>query len=131
VSEFFSALWELLVPPLDAEHEKQYGWRVRMAIIAASSFFGLIAVSALALGMAAWTGFEGFARASETQVIIGQLKDLRAGQIEESILQLRIKHCEADSAAAKQLYWERIAELMTKYQQITGRVYSLPACSDL
>ena len=129
MAELLTRLLEFIIPPVDAERSKQYGWRVRIAIMTCITFLGLIASIALAFGLV--PGFAGFATEATIAQVSEQLMENRTAQIESELLELRIKHCQAKSDEAKQLYWSRISSLMIRYQQLTTRVYALPACSDL
>lgn len=141
---------EWIIPPLDEAHDKQYGWRVRIALTAFVTFLGLCLVTAFAFGMIPHV--PGFARAGDLEAQIGLVKTQIAGvqlevsnnvgsvqrqlqadeaeRIEGELLQLRLQHCAAKKQS-KELLWQRIAALLVKYQQLTGRVYPLPGCTDL
>jgi hypothetical protein len=129
-------MWELLarfglalVPPLDADPKHVYGWRVRVAVIACMAF--AIASGQLAWGQGWIPGLDGFAKVSEVQNIVKEIRTNRVEILESHLLDLRDKHCKAGSEEAKRLYWARISELLVKYQELTNRVFQLPACTDL
>ena len=55
----------------------------------------------------------------------------RVSQIDAALLDVRAKHCKAKTDEGRRLYWNSISSMLAEYQNITGRSYALPACSDL
>lgn len=129
-------LWQSFIPPLHASPEAQYNWRVRVGVFTCLAFTGLCALAAVSYGLVPQV--DGFAKAGDLNkqvlLVINEVRGNRVEQIENELLNLRLKHCaaiKAGSEEAKILYWSKISERMTSYQQLTGRVYQLPQCSDL
>lgn len=73
----------------------------------------------------------GFASAGDLKQVIAQLEQSRLSSVDTAILDLRIRHCGAQTPESRQLYWSKMAPLMSEYQRATGRQYQLPACADL
>lgn len=67
---------------------------------------------------------QGFARAETVNRIEVQL-------LAESILQDRIRHCNASSEDSRAYFYRVLEEKLQLYEKLTGREYKLPACSDL
>jgi hypothetical protein len=119
-----------LVPPPDSEHSANYRWRWSIFLVSSSSFIGVCAITVLAFGLTP-NVFGGFARASDVQANLAEQRTHWSYDADKNILDLRIKHCNATTPEAKQLYWSKISELLVRYQQLTGHPYTLPQCSDL
>lgn len=129
-------MWDLLislfrniVPPINSAEDIQYAWRVRIALVSCAAFVGVLTITAIAFGYA--PGVSGFARVSDLDTVISEIKINRIDTIEAQILDLRIKHCKATTTEAKQLYWDKISHLMLRYERLTDKVFTLPACTDL
>lgn len=75
--------------------------------------------------------FSGFASMTDVQQIAQQIDRLGQRSLEAQILDLRIRQCGAATPEARQLYAARIQPLLIEYLTLTGKVYPLPACSDL
>ena|SRR5579863_2220985 len=134
--DFISNLWQAFIPPLHASAEAQYNWRIRVGIFSCVAFSGLCFLAAASYGLVPHvSGFETtYASDVQSAAIIREIRDNRAEQIENELLNLRIKHCAAiksNNDEGKILYWSKISDRMIRYQQLTGRVYALPQCSDL
>ncbi len=129
MGDLLARLLESLIPPLHASESAQYAWRVKVAAMACVSFLSVGTISVLAFGLA--PGFAGFARAADLNVVIQEIRANRAEILESEIIRARILHCKAATEEIKQLYWTRLAELLDKYRQATGRPYTLPVCADL
>jgi hypothetical protein len=144
-------MWEVItgfarwfIPPLDADPAHQYGWRLRLGVFTALSFGGVCGITAFAFGYVP-PQYDGFVRVSQSQAqaaqtdqkiqaVITEIRANRAEAVENELLNLRIKHCQAiksSNAEATVLYWSKISDRMGKFQVLTGRVYALPACTDL
>jgi len=119
---------EAVIPRADAPHSDQYRWRVSVGCVLLVTFIGLCGVTAFAFGFIPGSGF---ARASDLQSVVSEIRENRANTIDNQILELRIKHCQATTDEAKQLYWSKISVLMAEYQHLTGRAVVLPSCADL
>jgi hypothetical protein len=129
-------MWDLLVkfglalvPPLDADPKHVYGWRIRVAVIACTAF--IVAVGQMAWGQGWVPGLDGFAKVSEVQKVVTEIRANRVEIVESQLLELRLKHCKASSDEAKRLYWDRISSLLIRYQELTNKVFPLPACADI
>ena len=118
-----------VAPPPEDDHHATFWWKWRIAIMSASAFFGLIGVTVAAFGLV--PGFDGFARASDVTVMRGEQRQHWVYQLDQQILDFRIKQCKAASSEAKELYAAKISQLELEYQNLTQRTYLLPACADL
>jgi len=119
-----------LIPPLHSTPEQQYNWRLRIGLSVCFLFPALGAVTAGAFGLI--PGVVGFARASDLSTVVSEIRQNRTGDLDNRILDLRIKHCDAKSDEAKQLYWAKINALITEWRAITGLpAYQMPDCKDL
>jgi hypothetical protein len=110
------------IPPSDADPEKMFWYRVRVATVACLAFTGLIASDAIAYGTIPW--FDGFARASELHYV-------RVHLLDDQLLALRIHHCNATNVEAKQEYLRRIQILEDEYRDLMHIPYDLPGCQEL
>lgn len=120
---------QALIPTTDHSPKQQYQWRLRVGLVLCATFTGLVSVTLLAFGLL--PGFAGFAQAGELQAVVKEVRAGRAQALDAQILDMRIRQCAASSSEAKQLYWSKIAPLTIEYQNVTGKTYPLPACSDL
>jgi len=119
-----------LIPPHDATPEEHYNWRLRIGLSVCFLFAALSAVTVFAFGLV--PGVAGFARATDLNTVIGEIRQNRVGELDNRILELRIKHCDAKTDEAKQLYWAKIQSLVSEWRGLTGLPnYQLPACADL
>ena len=118
-----------LVPPPDSDHNANLRWRWSVAIVSSVSLIGVIGISMAAFGLA--PGFDGFAKAADLKQSVAEQRIHWTFDADSRLLDLRIKHCEAKTPEAKQLYWGKISELLIRYQQLSGRTYNLPSCADL
>ena len=51
--------------------------------------------------------------------------------LEDKLIELRIKQCKADTDQARQFFYERLNRKQQQYEQLTGHRFSVPECSDL
>jgi hypothetical protein len=119
-----------LVPPDSADPRKQYRYQIRVGLTLS---FLVLAFVGFVISDHGWmpTWSEGFARTADLRSLTVEIQKNRVQSIDNQLLELRIKHCNATTDDAKQLYWAKIAPLIYEYQQLTNRVYNLPACGDL
>lgn len=129
MGEWIKALLGGLVPTLEASSEVQYAWRWRIALVSCAAFCWCLGATLVAFGMT--PGFQGFAKAGDLQAVVGELRQNRATDVDNQLLELRIRHCKATTDEAKQLYWSKIKPLLDEYQRLTGRGYVIPYCTDL
>lgn len=128
--EFILRILGGLVPDHTADPEVQYRYQLRLGLTVAVTVLGLMAITVTAFGVVpAWS--QGFAMATDVKQVVNEIRQNRAQTIDNQLLDLRIKHCEAKDDTARQLYWSKIAPLMYEYQTLTGHPYALPACADL
>jgi hypothetical protein len=121
-----------LLPVHDNSSEAQLRWRIRVGVTLIIVTFGFILRTFIDYGL--WPAslvYAGFAQAADLQQIAAREVRKEERDLDTDILDLRIKHCVAQSPEAKQLYWSKIAPLMTEYFKLTGRTYALPPCADL
>lgn len=67
---------------------------------------------------------EGFARAE-------QVNNIRVLLLEQSLIDLRIRHCRAEGIDPKTFYWDRLQRQVREYQGITKQRFPVPPCSDV
>lgn len=120
-----------LVPPRGHGEPREviaWRWKMFLAVMAIGGFM-LIHIL-LACG---WLTIlhPGFASAGDLKQVIAQLETQRISVVDAAILDLRIRHCAAQTPESRQLYWGKMAPLMSEYQRVTGRPYQLPMCADL
>lgn len=119
-----------LVPTHTADPEVQYRYQLRLGLTMSIVVLWLVGVTINAFGLfPSWS--QGFALQTDVKQVVTEIRQNRAQTIDNQLLDLRIKHCQAKDDMARQLYWSKIAPLMQEYQQLTGRPYPLPACADL
>ena len=126
-----SLLVPSLIPPRGHGEPREivaWRWKTFLAIMAIGGF--MLVHILLACG---WLTIlhPGFASAGDLKQVIAQLEQSRLSTIDTAILDLRIRHCAAQTTEARQLYWSKMSPLMSEYQRMTGRQYTLPACADL
>jgi hypothetical protein len=129
-SDIIEGTLKIIAPPDDAHPEAQYAWRVRVALVACSGLGLALIQGVLSLGVLPAV-YPGFAKATDLASMVNEIRQNRLANVDGQLLDLRIKHCEAKSPEAKQLYWTKISQGMEEYQRLTGHPYNLPACSDL
>jgi len=61
----------------------------------------------------------------------GDLGEIKASLLEQSIFQLKTKQCDSATAEARRFYAERLTSLLTEYQRANGRQYPLPPCEGI
>ena len=119
-----------LVPDHTADPEVQYRYQLRLGLTVSVIFLWVASVTITAFGIIpAWS--QGFALQTDVKQVVNEIRQNRVQTIDNQILDLRIKHCQAKDETARQLYWSKLAPLMTEYQHLTGQPYTLPACADL
>jgi hypothetical protein len=122
VIESLKVLWALIIPPVDASPTIQYLYRVRVAAVACAGFMISISYAAFTYGMTPW--FDGFAKTSEVRA-------LRIHILDEQLLGLRIHHCSATNAEARQQYLRRIQIMQEEYYELVKIPYTLPGCNEV
>jgi hypothetical protein len=127
--DFISSTLNWIVPPPDADHAANLGWRWRIAIFTALSFFGVVIMALLAFGVLPI--FSGFASADSLQASISEQRQHWVYEIDKQILDYRIDECHAATAEAKQLYFSKLQYLTEEYFRMTKQQYVLPPCGDI
>lgn len=128
--EFFLRLVGGLVPLHNADSETQFRYQLRLGLTVSVIIIWLIGVTVDAFGLLpGWS--QGFALATDVQKVVTEIRQNRVQTIDNQVLELRLKHCQAKSDEARQLYWAKIAALQTEYQVLTVRAYLMPRCEDL
>lgn len=130
----FEAFWSWLFPePAQGEAKQVFRWRQAVSLAI------LILGGAVALeDVLAW-GFvpviyPGFASASQVKGVWNSLVEVRASQVERSILDARERQCNAQregNVDALQFVTQRLNENLLSYQQVAKRDYRVPECSEL
>lgn len=147
IIEAIGAISTGLIPDQNAPARVQYLWRLRVGYVVCGLFFSVILMFLLAFGLVAWTGFEGFARASELTVLakasdvdalrtqhdteLALAKKDRIATLDTRIIDLQVRHCQAKTTEGRQLYWSKIAPRMDEFTTLSGHPYPLPDCKDL
>lgn len=106
-----------IVPP---EHRTTV-WRVLITLIIA--------------GHVAWAcgwvpGVSGFAMADEVSDVKEDVKTIQIDLVDAQIFEQRLRQCQSTDQA-RQVHAQRLQRLLRRYQELTGRNYQLPSCSDL
>lgn len=154
----WDALWRMLAglqPEPGADPVKQYDWDRRigltLAVVVLMTIM-LVLVTVVAFGFMPFV-HPGFVRADElpkatqqaaqqlqTQIAAVQAKvDANAEadkkrwaiQLANAIVEIRAKHCKAQTDEGRQMYWKQITDMLGTYTDLTGKVYIVPACTDL
>jgi hypothetical protein len=87
---------------------------------------------ALACGWLSVTGFPGFARATDVESLKQGQVTAAAEVVAQNIFDTRVRQCQATTQEARQFYAGRLQSLLTRYVDLTQRVYpALPACGEL
>jgi hypothetical protein len=128
--DFVMRLLAGLVPDHTADPEVQYRYQLRLGLTVSIIALWVASVTVAAFGLVPALS-QGFALTADLKQVVIEIRTNRAQTIDNQLLDLRIKHCQAKDDAARQLYWSKISPLMVEYQQITSRPYLLPSCSDL
>ena len=119
---------DTLIPPHDAEPSAHYWWRVRIAIIACSSFLGLCGFVWIAYG-GANPFIPGFATEASEATVSAKVSWLYEDALSNKIDELQIQKCSATDGLRGRLSQDLTAALR-RYQDETGRVYPLQPCPD-
>ena len=128
--ELMSNMLRWIVPPPDADIVANMGWRWRIAVFTASSFFGVIALALLAFGLVP-IAFSGFASTYALEGSVAEQRQHWVYQLDKQVLDYRIDQCHASTPEARQLYFSKMQWLLEEYQRINKQPYALPACADL
>ena len=119
-----------LLPDRSSAPEAQYRYQLRLGITVSVMLAWVAYATVFATGWVPAVN-TGFARSADLSTVITELKQNRAQNVDNQLLELRIKHCKATTDESKQLYWSKIEPLLIEYQQLTGHQYVLPQCNDV
>lgn len=87
---------------------------------------------ALACGWLSVTGFPGFAKATDVELLKRGQVDAAAEVVAQNIFDTRVRQCQALTPESRQFYAARLQALLTRYVELTQREYSrMPACGEL
>jgi hypothetical protein len=148
-------LWNLIRPPrVDASPEKQHAWRWRLVVF---YILGAIAVTMLvSADIGVIPGIAPIARVTDVQramraqtkqldAVTGALTALtsalndevkqrkqdRASVLDQQLFELWTSRCAAKDEQLVISYRNRIQDLEIRYEEVSGRLYSIQMCSDL
>jgi hypothetical protein len=111
---------DMLIPPINDDPERVRRWRICVGFGTIVLFFHV----AWACGFLAPLGLSGFAYANDVD-------EIKTTMLEESLFESRVRQCTAQTSELRQIYGNRVQQLLTKYQQTTGENYQLPGCAEL
>jgi hypothetical protein len=130
----FDALWGWLFPiPGDGEPKQTFRWRqvVSLAILLIG---GAVAIGdSLAWGFVPFL-YPGFASAQQVKGVWTSLVEVRASQVERSILEARERQCNAildGNMDVLQFATQRLNGSLDDYERVSKRIYRVPECSEL
>lgn len=87
-------------------------------------------MAATALGLVIYANSE-HARASDVAAALAQLRDIRAAQVEDKIINARTRACHSTDDDQRR-YFEKLArEYKDEYLKITGMLYVMPSCNEV
>lgn len=86
--------------------------------------------AAAALGLVLYSEFD-HAKAADVSAIAEQLKDIRAAQVEDKLINARMRYCHAQDDEQRQYFRELVSEYGEQYRKVTGRIYVLPNCNEV
>lgn len=123
---------EWIVPPAgaDAEAQRDWQWRIAVAIGGAYVMGTLLAMAAVGQ---LW-GVSGFASARDFSEQKEMVKDIRLGQIRNQIDTMRVRQCQSimeGNYYAMQLSVNSLQQLVNQHFVIAGFNYRIPDCSEL
>jgi hypothetical protein len=120
----------LINPPAESDTRAWYWYRVRAVTVACTAF--LMWPVAVPLAMGAFPSvFPGFARVTNMQELIAEVRNYRSSAIDDQLFTLRVDQCKAESPQMRQGYEKRIRWLRGEYKKLTGQEYPESACSNL
>lgn len=101
--------------------------------------FGLYVFALWSLGIFAWLGFPGMARAEDLAKVAASqmqqssdMKVIRVELLSNTIFGLRRDQCEAvKEGRGAGAYTQRLQEKLNDYFSIVGHEYILPACNEM
>lgn len=108
--------------------DKQIKFLLRTGWVIALSMFMLWASGALAF---AGIGVSPFASASEVARLNQDVTGIKVQLLEQTLFDVRLRQCKAESTESRQYYYERLQEKMNDYFYITGRNWQPPACEEI
>ena len=135
--QIFQWLIALLVPPIDADPEHQYRWRLTVAALMVVTPLSLAAHIWLACGYARPL-FSGFAQQSALDGVDVTLTTILAKQTEHDILAFREKQCAAmkspdpDAPIVKGYALEGLQTALNDWRnEHDNHDYRLPSCDEM
>lgn len=125
-------LLDWLIPPAgaDAEAQRDWQWRISMAIL------GIYVVGALAAAASLGQvfGVSGFASATAVAQTQEMLKAVRVDQVKNRIDQTRVRQCQAimeGNRVAMQATYEQMQDYVNQHFSLAGFTYRVPDCGEL
>lgn len=127
-----SKIVDWVVPPAgaDAESQRDWQWRISMAIVGLYGAIGFLV--AAAVGQI--TGVAGFASAQEVAQAQQLLNDVRLDQIRNRIDAKRVQQCQAmleRNQFAMSAIFQQMQDLVNQHYTIAGYAYRVPPCEEL
>lgn len=72
-----------------------------------------------------------FAQLTVTQTALNEMRADRIERIDHNILTVRASQCKATTPEARSQYSERLLELISVYQHLTGKEPRIPRCDEV
>lgn len=72
-----------------------------------------------------------YASAEETKELKVNVTSIKVQLLEESLFDVRLKQCKAETIESRQYYYVRLQEKMNEYFYLTSRNWNPPACSEI
>jgi hypothetical protein len=130
----FDGMWAWLFPMPDASESKQiFRWRqvVSLAILLLGA--SLVVGDALAWGFVPVL-YGGFAQQTLVQTMTTSLTEVRASQVERTIIEARERQCYAQRESnmdALQFATEKLNDSLDAYKRAVGHAFRVPECNEL
>lgn len=134
MSELLEILKDILMS-LVPEGGADWHWKISVSTVLGGLVVGTISHVAIACGFLQWAGLSGFALASDVAVSQHQLLEIRITQLDNDILETRMKQCKAIAAKnldAMSFAEQRLDTEFSAWNRLTNnRPYRLPECGEL
>lgn len=123
---------DALIPPSGADEKAIARWRI---IVAGALIFLIVAqfgTTMFAMGRIPY--FSGYASIQQVENLNGILREFRITQLEEQIVRLRTRQCNALRArnqVAVEAVGDQLRTYLTAYRNLTTFQYPLPSCTEL
>ncbi len=76
-------------------------------------------------------GVAPFAAATEVKELRTTVTSIQVKILEESLFDVRLRQCKAETAESRQFYYGRLLEKMNEYYNLTERNWHPPTCAEI